>query len=328
MISKLQVNMSTLTKEKKFVVKSNQLIEARYRLSLQESRVILWLLMRICPEDEDFKQHKIDIKEFAKIIGAEVDNQYSKLRSVTKRLVQRAIEIYDLEKREWLQVSWLSSIRYQSAKGCVFLRFDPELKPYLLKLKSHFTKLEVTDLLQLKSIYSIKIFELLKQYEVIGKRTISVDDLRAYCGIQKGKYRNYNAIKLYVIERATSEINAKTEYEIEYKEIKESRKIVDLEWTIKKKTAFEKFQQEKADIIRKEMRSKNALIERIMEYGFSRPTAKRLLQQGTEEEIGNALKSVDLQISRGHVKNGKAMIKTAIQEKWKPDVYKDRKRKN
>jgi len=319
--------MTALKKERKYVVKSNQLIEARYRLSLQESRVILWLLMQICPDDEDFKQHKIDIKEFSKMIGAEVDNQYSKLRSVTKRLMQRAIEIYNPEKKEWLQVSWLSSIKYQSTKGCVLLRFDPELKPYLLKLKGHFTKLEVADLLQLKSIYSIKIFELLKQYESIKKRKISVEDLRAYCGIQKGKYRHYNAIKLYVIERAAAEINAKTEYEVDYKEIKESRKIVTIEWTIKKKTHFEKSQQEKATILQKEFRSDSTLIEKIMEYGFSKQAAKRFIQSDVEENIINAIKAVDIQVSRGHVKNPAAMLKKAIEERWKPDVFVGKKTK-
>lgn len=319
--------MTALKKEKNFVVKSNQLIEARYRLSLQESRVILWLLMQISPDDEDFKQHKMGIKEFAKMIGAEVDNQYSKLRVVTKRLMQRAIEIYDPEKKEWLQVSWLSSIKYQSTKGSVLLRFDPELKPYLLKLKGHFTKLEVTDLLQLKSIYSIKIFELLKQYEAIGKRTISVDDLRAYCGIQKGKYRNYNAIKLYVIERAAAEINAKTEYEIDYKEIKESRKIVDLEWIIKKKTHLEKSQLKKAETIQKELRSGNAIISQLVEYGFTKLQASKIVKLNTQETISNALKTVDIQISRGHVKNTQAMIRTAIEERWKPDVFVSKKRK-
>ena len=313
-----------LTKEKKFVVKSNQLIEARYRLSLQESRVILWLLMKICPDDEDFKQHKMDIKEFAKMIGTEVDNQYSKIRSITKRLVQRAIEIYEPEKKEWLQVSWLSSIKYQSTKGCVILRFDPELKPYLLQLKGHFTKLEVTDLLQLKSIYSIKIFELLKQYEAIGKRTISVDDLRTYCGIKPGEYRNYNAVKLYVIERAAAEINAKTEYEVDYREIKESRKIVDLEWTIKKKTHFEKSQIEKAEIIQKELRSEKAIINQLIEYGFTNSHSKKIVKLNSQDTISNAIKAVDIQISRGNVKNAQAMLTKAIQEQWHPEKYQNK----
>ncbi len=79
-------------------------------------------------------------------------------------------------------------------------------------------------------------------------------------------------------------------------------------------------------MIRKEMRSKNALIEKIVEYGFSRPAAKRFLEQNTEEEIENALKAVDIQVSKGQVKNTKAMLKTAIQEKWKLDVYRVKKK--
>jgi hypothetical protein len=56
-------------------------------------------------------------------------------------------------------------------------------------------------------------------------------------------------------------------------------------------TEFEKMQKEKAEIIREELQSKNALIE---EYGFSKQTAKKLLQQATESEIEDAIKSVDI----------------------------------
>ena len=48
----------------KFIVKSNFLVEARYRLSLQESHVILWLLTQIQPDDEDFKMHSMQIADF------------------------------------------------------------------------------------------------------------------------------------------------------------------------------------------------------------------------------------------------------------------------
>ena len=69
---------------KDFVVKDNALIEARYRLNIQESNVILWLLNQIKPTDEDFKTHKMNIVEFAAMVGYETTNQYSKLRLVTK----------------------------------------------------------------------------------------------------------------------------------------------------------------------------------------------------------------------------------------------------
>ena len=82
-----------------FIVKSNYLIEARYRLSLQESRIIFWLLHQIQPEDEDFKPHKMDIIDFSKMIGVEAGNQYSRLRSITKNLMRRILEIYEPEKK-------------------------------------------------------------------------------------------------------------------------------------------------------------------------------------------------------------------------------------
>lgn len=311
----------------KFVVKSNSLVEARYRLSLQESQIILWLLTKIRPDDEDFKPHKMDITEFARMIGVEVDNQYSKLRSITRNLMRRILDIYEPEKQEWLQVSWLSSARYQKKQGSIFLKFDPDLKPYLLQLKSHFTKIDITDTLKLKSVHAIRIFEILLQYIHVGGREINLDDLRAYCGIQKGSYRNYFDLKLKLVERAKKEINTKTEYEIDYQEVKESRKVVSLKWTIKKKTHFEKSQQEKAAILQKEFRSGSALIEKIVEYGFTKQAAKRLIQSDTEEGIINAIKAVDIQVSRGHVKNAKAMLKTAIEERWKPDVFVSKKRK-
>lgn len=310
----------------KCVVKSNSLVEARYRLSLQEAHVIFWLLTQINSDDEDFKIHKMDISEFSKMIGVEVDNQYSKLRLVTRSLMRRVLDIYESEKQEWLQVAWLSSARYQRKKGAILLKFDPDLKPHLLQLKGQFTKIDIIDTLKLKSIHAVRIFELLLQYASLGKREISIDDLRMYCGVEKREYTGYGMFKRKVIEKAKSEINIKTDYEVDYAEIKESRKVIALEWMIKKKSPLKKDQPEKGSILQKEYRSESVLIESLNEYGYSKGMAKRLLKDNEEEVIKNALKSVNLQIERGNVKNPKAMLQTAIKEKWHPEVFKKRKR--
>ena len=311
--------------ERHFVVKSNALIEARYRLSLQESHVILWLLTQIRPDDEDFKTHELNVDEFSRMVGLNVKGQYSELQKIIENLMRRILKINQSDTGNVLQVAWLSSAYYIKKKGCVLLRFDPALGPYLLQLKSHFTKIDIADSLKLKSIYAVRIFELLLQYESFGERRISLDDLKLYCGIKEKTYGLYTDLKRRVIDRAKAEINSKTEYEIDYREIKKSRKVSDIEWIIKKKTYFEKSQQEKAVILQKEFRSGSALIEKIIEYGFTKQAAKRLIQSDTEEGITNAIKAVDIQVSRGHVKNPKAMLKTAIEERWKPDIFLSKK---
>ena len=303
---------------KDYVVKSNKLVEARYRLSIQESHVVFWLLTQIKPDDEDFKSHKMSISEFSKMIGVEVDNQYSKLRTVTQSLMRRVLNIYEADKNEWLQVAWLSSARYQGNKGTIILKFDPELKPYLLKLKSHFTKIDLVDTLKLKSVHAIRIFELLLQYINIGNRTIIIEELRGYCGLKPQEYKNYFDFKSKVIEKAKQEINAKTEYDVDYEEIKESRKIVSINWTIKKKQPA----KQSTKPLPKEYRSDLAMIEAFGEYGFSRPMAKNLLKHHDLEVLKNALRSVNIQVERGNVRNPKAMLQTAIKESWKPEVFK------
>ena len=310
---------------KGYVVKSNFLVEARYRLSLQESQIILWLLTQIRPDDEDFKPHILDISELAKLTGVRIDGKYDELRRITKRLMQRVLEIYEPEKDVYIQVAWLSSVRYEGKRGRVLLKFDPELKPYLLQLKSHFTKIDLVDTMKLKSIHAIRIFELLLQYFNIGKRKITIEELRQYCGVEKHEYKNYFDLKSYVINRAKTEINAKTDYEIDYVEIKESRKVVAIDWTIKKKRLQPEGTAQKVRQLQKEYRSESALIDSLVEYGFSRTIAKRFITNNGEDVVSDALKAVNIQLDRGRVKNPKAMLQTAIKEKWKPEVYKNKK---
>lgn len=308
--------------ENELVAQHNHLVEARYRLSLQEKRLILWLLTQIMPNDEDFKLHRLKIEEFAQMTGVVIDSRYSELRKITKRLIQRAIEVYDPHSNGFVQFSWLSFAKYYRTKGYIDLRFDPALKPYLLQLKSHFTKLSISDIMQLNSIHSMRFYELLKQYEAIGRREISMANLREYCGISINQYKRYNDLKKDVLERAKKEISEKTDLTIDYKEIKESRKIVAIEWIIKKKDT--KQEELKLTYQQKEFRSKEILTQAILEYGFGRTAARQFLKDHKEEDIKNALRSVDLQIKRNHVKNPKAMLRVAIQEQWNPKIFKTR----
>lgn len=310
------MNKNSKNKLADFIVKSNALVEARYRLSLQESQVVFWLLTQICPDDIDFKPHKLEIAEFARFAGVQAGNRYNELQEITEKLMRRVLKIHDIEKQELLQVSWLSSAHYKSKQGYVLLEFSPKLKPYLLQLKNQFTKISIIDTLKLKSIYAIRILELLLQYLSIGSRTISVEELRAYCGIEKDEYTNYFDLKRYVIERAKNEISNKTEYKIEYREIKESRKIISLEWKIKKKNLENEKEKKQIKSLKDELNFRSILIRDLMDYGYSKSQASKLVKENEEIVIKNALSAVSIQIKKNQVKNPKAMLRVAIKDKW------------
>ena len=106
-MKKLKQNKDEFYPVGELVVQHNKLIEARYRLSLQEKRVVLWLANKIMPNDEEFKSYKLTITEFAKIAQIQPNNLYKEMRSITKKLIQRVLEIRRLDHDDLLQVSWL-----------------------------------------------------------------------------------------------------------------------------------------------------------------------------------------------------------------------------
>ena len=107
---------------------------------------------------------------------------------------------------------------------------------------------------------------------------------------------------------------------------KTSRKVTGLDWDIKKKSHFEKFQSEKATILEKELRSTAAILEQLLEYGFTKQAANRLVKNHDEANIVNAIKAVEVYMIKHAVKNPRALVETAIKEKWHPEKYAAKKK--
>ena len=270
---------------KEIVVQSNYLVESSYRLTFQEKRLVAWLSKKIRKDDIDFKKYRVSIKEFAQEVNLDPNSQYREMKKLTASLITRLIQIEDQETGKTKQMAWLCFAEWDPKMGICDLKFHPDLKPYLLQLNEKFTVMEFGNYLKLDSSYSMRILEFLVQYESIGERKTSIKDIRAWCGIRKDEYTLYAHLKSRVIDRAKTEINAKTEYEIDYVEIKESRKVVAIDWTIKKKHIQLEGTSQKVRQLQKEYRSESALIDSLVEYGFSRAIAKRFITNNGEDAV-------------------------------------------
>lgn len=304
-----------------FIVLHNNLVEARYRLTLQEKRIVLWLSSQVTMFDEDFKEHHLGVKEFAALTDTKGENLYTDLQAITRRLMQRIITIRPIGEKRLIQVAWLGSADYKIEKGIISLSFHPHLKPFFLQLKKNFTKINIADIMGLQSSHSVRIYELLKQKEYIGNRVISIEDIRDYCGISKEKYKNINDLKRKVLDISNREINEKTDIEISYSMIKDGRKYVSVSFDIKNKEDNKK----KYKLSSKEIKNRDKLIKKIQDFGFSMNTIFKIISDLSDFDIEQAVRSVELQVQNGNVKNPKAMLRTAFKEKWKPDVFDHKK---
>ncbi|WP_100408485.1 replication initiation protein [Bacillus solitudinis] len=214
------------------VTKSNMLIEANYKLGTVEQKIILFLASQIQPQDSEFKNYKFTIREFSKLIGLKGTPKYNEIKKITIELMRKVFTVRI--GNEVTQVSWLSSVTYKENEGMMFLRFDPFLKPYLLELKRNFTSYRLENVVKLKSSYSIRLYELLKQYERIKERTFSLDELRLLLGADD-IYPSYGNFKQRVLNTAQKELEKKTDLSFDVEEIKSGRRVTSVRFIIKTK---------------------------------------------------------------------------------------------
>ena len=213
------------------VVKANALIEAKYKVTLEEQRLILYLVSLVEMQDMDFKEYEISIKDFSKMMGLTSRTQYGEFKKIGKSLTSKTITI--IEGKKTIILSWLASAVYDEGVGAIKLSFSPYLKPYLLHLKRNFTMYDLKNVLFLKSVYSVRLFELLKQYEKLSQRVFSLDELKNTLCVENIKsYENYADFKRRIVLAAQQELKEKCDVYFTFEEIKKGRKVDKLRFYI------------------------------------------------------------------------------------------------
>jgi len=216
------------------ITKANTLVEANYRLTLTQQRIILLMASMVQPDDEDFKLYRLTVGDFMDLLDITRPNLYAQMVGMVDHLMRVVLTIR-VGEESYVKTHWIDKARYTVGTGYIDITFDPELKPFFLCLKERFTTYKLENVMRLRSVYSIRIYELLKQYQRIGKRTITIDGLRSMLGIEPKEYHLYGDFKRFVILVAHKEINEKTDISFDFREKKLGRKVNEIEFVINKK---------------------------------------------------------------------------------------------
>lgn len=309
------------------VTQSNRLIEARYTLSLYEQRLVLIMIAMVEPHDEDFKDYIIKISDFSELLGLKNKNVYSQIKNILLKLRERTLLI-PKGKQNYLITGWISSAEYLGNEGIIKLSFDAKLKPYLLALKSNFTKHKLGEVIKFKGVYTIRIYSLLKQYEKLGTRSFSVDEFRKILGIKDNQYLLFSDLKKRAILQAQKEFNRKNKDGYFYSDInfeliteKTGRKITDLKFIIKRQKVKTNQKIEIEDSLvtphPKELTpplkpkankptrqpSLSPAVKALSRYNISERRAKNYEADQGEEAILSCIKLYEDRISQGQVQN-------------------------
>ena len=223
------------------VVKANSLIEASYRLTLDEMRLLALTIGTMNPKS-DQQVFEFSVSEFVnQFPEVNADRAYTQIKSAIERISERWVKTED--ERHVTKFRWVSSQTYFKKEGRFKIALTNEIMPYLTQLKGQFTQYQLNHISGFSSVHAIRLYELFTQYKRLGDRYISVEDLKKWLQLED-KYNLWAELQRWVIKPSLNEINEKSDLFVEYEPIKKGRKVTGIEFSItyekpvKKRPAF------------------------------------------------------------------------------------------
>lgn len=228
--------------ENSLVVKSNRLIEASYKLTTNEQRLILFAIAKF-REDKPDNTRKfkcvMKVKDYADTFGIadQHRNLYAQLKDASLNLFSREVTIHEIDevtgKEHTIKTRWIDEVNTCDQIGYAHVVFNDRVIPYFHQLEKNFTYYTLKHIVKLTTPSAFRMYELLKQYEPIGIRTIDLTDLRDKLELND-KYQSSAEFKRWVLDPSIKQINKHTDLKVTYKDEKASRAITGFKFTIKK----------------------------------------------------------------------------------------------
>lgn len=232
------------------VKKSNSIIRTRITVkSIEASRILAHLIACIHTEDQILDQvYTVSAKDILPHVGGE---NYKRIKATCKELLQAIVELEEPDSDGthpiFIGRTFFTEIKYR--KGVIEAAFNPRLRPYLLELKGCFTTYNLAEYLSLPSLYSQRIFEIIKSLinSKGGEAVISMDDLHIFLDTPDSVKADFRQFRTRILEKAYKDIHEMTKLRFEWEPVKVGRSVEKIRFIFNGgKKALAQKEQEKA----------------------------------------------------------------------------------
>lgn len=211
-----------------YVCQANSLVGGKQALKLNSAKLIRAAIMQIAKEDKELKPYIITISELAKLLNVPKSNIYRDIDSITDDILNNPVYVREEtcnsgnKKVRWIKMPWVTRCEYHSDVG-IALKLNDELRPLLLNLQDHYTQYALDEILVMKSVYAIRLYELLQSKimsRVLPKAgtniELSIETIKECCGCEGKSYNIFSNLRNRVIDIGVKEINKKTLFTVSY----------------------------------------------------------------------------------------------------------------
>lgn len=296
-----------------WVTQSNEFINLRHNLDLMERRIIFSLAALVQPDDEEFKTYTIHVKDLADLLGYKGKSLYERVEKTIDQLQSKQLVF---ENDKILQkITWIQSATYMKGEGRVRIKLSEDLAPYFRNLSNRFTRYRLKYVFKLQSVYSWRMYELLKEREFRKERILTVQELRDKLEIPPDKYKGNKHLRI-LIDLTQKEIEGKTDIRFTYDVYKRRGRAIE-------SFIFRIEENRKNALLEKEAISHDAekLLTMLAKYGIHRKKALQLATRYHPFYIEDNVRYVLGTVPEKSIRNLSGYIIKAIENNYAGSSY-------
>jgi plasmid replication initiation protein len=291
-----------MAKKKMIVEKRNVLnhLKSNY-MTLQEARFLCIYLAKINPrKKEETRRVKFSLKDFVKIMEIQGNISIEYIEKTTDKLLHKIVRVPTQNNgRSSFQLFKKCTIDQDKDSLEWFVEIDAhdESLPLMFDFKREFLTYELWNVLQLKSVNQVRMYEILKQYEKIGERIISLEELKELLGIEQNEYPRFERFKEKVLNVCQKALKEYTDIQFEWEVFKRGQrggKVLELRFIISKNDEYK-------DILNLDMYLKNYAYQ---ELPCSEPINKNPINTVSSpvnnSDVKEKVSKSDIEIAQNH----------------------------
>lgn len=203
------------------VVMKNPIVTSKLNFTPLQAQIMLEMIAKIHPADDNFNEVKINVKEFANKLGMDYSNIYEDIEKASKGM-NTWISIKENDGSDYTNLVLLTKVKYWKKKGYVEMKFHEDLKPYLLQIKeSGFLSYHIEATRHFKNYAFIKLYWLLVAWKSVKTKPFELVSLKQTLELD-GQYERFYDFKKYFLHPARAAFSKYGEFYFDFEEIREN----------------------------------------------------------------------------------------------------------
>lgn len=223
------------------VVKSNKLVQALQTLTLNEARLLQLAIVDARETGQGLSTDEpleLNAVRYARAFNVSADAAYLALSEAEDSLFKRQFTITN-EDGTLTKSRWIQDANYRKGEGRILVTLTRVVIEHITKIdgfEQYFTSYHLKKTADFKSVYAVRLYELLMQWKSVGKTpAYELERLRGQLGIGVNEYTRMEAFKRRVLDIAVDQINEHSDLIIKYEQHKRGRCISGFSFNFKYK---------------------------------------------------------------------------------------------